>query len=255
MYSRFASRLYRMGLAEGFRLMGADASSPSEATYFHLQKVERAATFLHLTVCDASRADWQSLLEKDAEKRAQAHALLERVQNVALIYLLAEPSAAIDQAAVPAALLEPYEGQNLYSVFWRINLSSGEITVPHGQPAELFGLRALAEKAYTEANAPSEAFDAVSAAESLIGGTKYAGPSNIVPIRKTTRKASLMTRIRYLNFPMYPKYNHALLVYAIVAINAVVLAAMYLTGDPLNTYTAYRFGANFYPAVVHEGEW
>ncbi|MCL2498884.1 MAG: rhomboid family intramembrane serine protease [Defluviitaleaceae bacterium] len=256
MYARFASHFHRMGLAEGFRLMGADAPSPSEATYFNLQKTERETTFLYITVCDTSRADWRALLEKDAEKRMQAENLLGKVRSIALVYLMAEPGAAIDTAAVPETLLEPYEGQPVYSIFWRINMSNGKITVPSGQPAELFGLRALAKRAYEEANAPVEPFDAVSAAESLLTGKPPPTHPNIVPIKKPSpRKHSLLTRIRYLNFPMYPKYNHALCVYVIIAVNAIVLAAMYATGDPLNTYTAYRFGANFYPAVLYDGEW
>jgi membrane associated rhomboid family serine protease len=254
MYARFASHFYRNGLNAGFQLMGADASSPSEATYFHMQKVELATTFLHITVCDTTRADWQTLLAKDAVRREQAVALLQRVQNVALIYLLAEPTAAIDTTAVPAEIIEPYEGQSIYSVFWRINLESGAITVPPGQPKELFGLRALAVKAYQDASAPPAEFDAVAVAESLLSGSR---PSNVVPIKKSLphRSPGLLTRIRFLNISMYPRYNQPLLSYGIIAVNLMVLILMYLLGDPNSAATGFRIGGIRFPAVLYGGEW
>jgi membrane associated rhomboid family serine protease len=268
MYSRFVSRFYQNALDAGFQLMGADASSPSEATFFHLQKIELNTTFLYITVCDTSRADWQSLLQKDNERRTQVQGLLERVQNVALIYLLVEPSAKIDAAAVPVQLIEPYEGQAVYSVFWRLDLENGAITVPPGQPKELFGLRQLAKTAYDETITSAESFDAVSAAESLLNNTK---PSNIIPIKKSlpktpnparttnparasTRKVNLMTRIRYLNFNMYPRYHHPLVCYTIIAVNLIVLIAMYMTGYPSGLSIADNLGIQ-YPMILYGNEW
>ncbi|MCL2203335.1 MAG: rhomboid family intramembrane serine protease [Defluviitaleaceae bacterium] len=259
MYSRFASNFYRNGLEKGFQLMGADASAPSEATYFHMQKVERATTFIYITVCDTTRADWQALLAKDAERRAQVQGLLNQVQNVALLYLMAEPTAAIDPAAIPAALIEPYEGQPVYSVFWRINLENGEITTAPDQPKELFGLGDMTRKAYAQAKAAESGFDAVSAAQSLLGGGHSPHP-NIVPMKKTpprtkTHAHSFLTRIRFLNLNLYPKYHHAYIVYGIIAINLLVLVAMHVAGNPMSPYTAYRFGGNFYASVVYGGQW
>jgi membrane associated rhomboid family serine protease len=260
-YSRFASHFYRQGLASGFQLMGADASSPSEASYFHLQKVERATTFLYITVCDTARADWQALLEKDAERRAQAEHLLKQVQSVALVYLLVEPTAGIDLAAVPAGLIQPYEGEPLYSVFWRVSLENGEITVPPGQPAELFGLNTLVKKACEAAAAPEPDFDALSSAESLLGGKNPAvSRPNVVPLLKTlpktkTRTPGLLTRIRFLNINLYPKYHHPIVAYTILAVNLIVLLAMTLRGDPNSAQTGYRFGGIFFPSVLYGGEW
>jgi rhomboid protease GluP len=75
------------------------------------------------------------------------------------------------------------------------------------------------------------------------------------PANKKTRSPDLLTRIRYMNINTYPKYDHAYVAYAILAANLLVLIAMFVSGNPTNAYTGYRFGGIFFPSVLYGGQW
>ncbi|MCL2363257.1 MAG: rhomboid family intramembrane serine protease [Defluviitaleaceae bacterium] len=261
LYSRFASFLFRSGQQNGYQLMGADASSPSEATYFHMQKIEGISTFIYVTVVDTARADWQAQLQKNEQTRQQAVNLLKQMQSVALVYLLVEPTVQIDAASVPASVMERYEGQSVYSVFWRMALDTGQHTTLPEQPSDLFGLRGIIKEAYQQAAAPEPetTFDAVTTAESMLSKAK---PSNTVPMRRTLppsqrqkSKHGLRTRMRYVQISNYPRYTHAVICYGLLAINLAIFLAMTLSDAGSTGYFALRYLGIFPPVVIEGGEW
>ncbi|MCL2261963.1 MAG: rhomboid family intramembrane serine protease [Defluviitaleaceae bacterium] len=239
-----------------------------------MQKMEGAATFMHITVCDTARADWQALLQQNEIRRKQAEDLLTRVKNVALVYIMAEPAPALDIAAVPAEITAPYEGQNIYNVFWRVNLATGELMATDNQPKDLFGLRELVKRAYEDASAPEADFDALAAAESLLGGgSGTSAPQgrslppahsrpNVVPMRRAmpapARKRSphsLITRMKNVNIPHYPRHAQPLMCYGIIAINVLVLIAMYVFGDGSTARTGIDFGGIRVYEIIFHNEW
>jgi len=261
LYSRFASFLFRNGQKNGYQLMGADASSPSEATYFHLQKIEGISTFIYTTVVDTTRADWQAQLQKDAQTREQAVNLLQQFQSVALVYLLVEPTTQIDTASVPTSVMERYDGQPVYSVFWRIALDTGKITTLPEQPSDLFGLCDIIKEAYHQAAAPEPevAFDALTTAESMLGKVQ---PANTVPMRRTLPKSpkqkskhNLRTRLRYVQIRNHPKHAHAFICYGLLAVNLIVFLMMTLSNVGTTGYFAARYLGIFPPMVIEYGEW
>jgi len=259
LYSRFVSVLFQHGQQAGFQLMGADASSPSEATNFHLQKTEGVSTFIYVTVVDTARADWQALLLKDEQTRQQAINLLQHFQSVALVYLLVEPTKQINTAQVPASLTERYEGQPVYSVLWRMALDSGQLITLPGQPSDLFGLGNIIKEAYQQSAIPEPETHIPTSATSMLG---KAQPSGIVPMRSTLPKPpkekskhSLQTRMRYVQISNHPKYAYAFICYGLLAINLLVLLAMSLSPAGGTGYFAYRYLGVYPPAVVEGREW
>jgi len=259
LYSRFASLLYRGGQQAGYQLMGADASSPSEATYFHLQKVEGISTFIYVTVLDTTRADWQAQLQKNEQTRQQAQNLLTQVQNVALVYLLVEPTTQVDTASIPASVLEPYEGQSVYNVFWRMALDTGQLVANCHQPTDIFGLRDIVQNAYQQATQPEAPFNAVASAESMLGKVQ---PTNITPMRRTLpnypnkkSRHGLFARMRYVQLSNYPKYTQPILCYGLLALNLLVFLGMTLSSAGNTGYFAFHYLGIYAPAVMVRGEW
>ena len=251
-------------MAQGLQLMGADAPSPAEATYFQLQKVEMGTTFIYVQVMDGARAATADLLAKNAERMQQAETLLDRVQNVAILYLLAEADST-PRAAIPDDMQAGYFGQPVYSVFWRINLDTGAITVPSDQPKELFGLRELAlaarENALEEANAPP-VFDAVEEAEALVSGkpltdTSVSKRAQTTPFKgfQNTRRSRFRALVMQASYDVRVKYSMPVLAITVLVANLMVLLFMYTYGDPHSASVGVRFGAIWLPPMLWGGEW
>lgn len=163
---------------------------------------------------------------------------------------------------------EEYCGQRLYAVFWqvrtdiKINLKSETatdkrtatwknkqadtradariITVPKGQPSELFGLSALIRESLSELIAAPETTGstAVAASGAAASSATFGG---------ITQKALEAVPFKAMRTTPYCTY-------ALAVINAVVMLLMYLDGYPHDSLTALRFGA-LMPSLVLNGEY
>ena len=220
MFSTFSSNLLSSAQSQGYKLdfWVGETGGPSlsditdDVTYMAFQKID-IATLICLHVIDTTKRDWQQVIAKNAEHLKWAEGLLDKLQNVAIIYVLAGDGGAPwhDESAG----FTDYHGQRAYSVFWWVNFATGEVTVPKGQPSQLFGLRGLINKAQDEIPADKKWV------------ATYAQPVRPVP---------LMT-------------------YLFVGINAVVLFLMYMAGYPVDMWVPARFGAIVPDYILVDGQW
>ncbi|MCL2528451.1 MAG: rhomboid family intramembrane serine protease [Defluviitaleaceae bacterium] len=236
MFTAFSHNFWSLALSQGYKMdywLGA-SGAPSmgdpqdDAEYMAFQKVE-IATLICLHIIDATKHDWQDVLARDAEHRKWADALLDRVQNVAIIYVLAGEGPPPWHGAQPEGF-EDYYGQPAYSVFWWLDITSGAVTVSKNQPAQLFGVRGLMEKARaasrTEARADGEGQDVIPP-----GGKKY----KVISLE--------------------PVHRVPFLTIGVIGVNAVILLLMYLAGFPGDMWVPARFGAIVPAYIFEEGEW
>ena len=234
MFAAFASSFWSLALAQGYRLdywVGATGVPSLEefnndATYLAFQKVD-IATLICLHVVDATQNDWRQVLTRDTELKKWAGSLLDRLQNVAVIYVLAGEGPPPWQGEHPEGF-EEYYGQQVYSVFWWLDLATGAVTVSKGQPAQLFGIRGLIEKSRTVATEEA-------AAESLPEGAPRV--KRFVPVTAE------------------PKHRIPFITYLLIGINAVILLLMYLAGFPADIRVPAQFGAIYPPYIFNDGEW
>ncbi|MCL1843855.1 MAG: rhomboid family intramembrane serine protease [Defluviitaleaceae bacterium] len=242
MFALFSVRLYGAAADLEYQLITTNGEITT-ASHWIMQKVEMA-TLVTVHVIDATRTDMTNLLAYDKETRKNAEKLLTHVGQVANIYVLA--------GGAPPALpgIEEYFGQQIYSVFWHINLKTGDITVPKGQPKKIFNVRQMVETACKEANA-ADANSGAAGAAGATGATGAAGalsPALPETFREITGRASA-------NRPS-PKYRHPLFSYLIILANAVILGLMYIEGYVAgDVYVAIRFGAIVSDYVIYYGEW
>jgi len=185
----------------------------ADATYLAFQKVD-ISTLICLHVIDTTKRNWQSILEMDADHRKWAEGLLDRIKNVAIIYVLAGEGPPPWHGTQPEGFLD-YYGQSAYSVFWWLNLNSGAVTVSKNQPAQLFGIRGLIEKARA---------GAISEVES---------ESQDAP-----KKAK-----KYEVTPLAPIHRVPILTFVLIGINAVILLLIYLAGFPGDMTVPRNLGA------------
>jgi len=233
MFTAFSHSFWSLALSQGYKLdywLGA-SGAPSmdeiqeDAAYMAFQKVD-IATLICLHVIDATRHNWRDVLARDADHRKWADTLLNRVQNVAIIYVLAGEGPPPWHGSQPEGF-EDYYGQPAYSVFWWLDLSTGAVTVSRNQPSQLFGLRAVLEKARAGvASAADSGTDQESAR------TKKYTVTNLQPVH----------RIPFLTF-------------AVLAANAIILGLMYLAGFPQDMWVPARFGAIVPAYIFEQGQW
>jgi len=108
----------------------------------------------------------------------------------------------------------------------------------------------------------------VAAAENMLTGSPAHSPprpSNIVPMRRTatpvkpiprkTAKPDLMTRLRYMNLQLHPKYEHAYLCYFIIAVNLAVFLLMTISDTANMAQAGLQFGGIHRIWVMQEQEW
>jgi rhomboid protease GluP len=112
----------------------------------------------------------------------------------------------------------------VYSIFWHVNLETGEITVPRGIPKKLFNIREMVGAACKEAaTATDTTFSEI-----------------------TNRADALRPRA---------KYRHGIFAYALIFINAVILGLMYLDGYYEGSFLIpIRYGAIVVDNVIYRGE-
>ena len=253
MFAAFSSNFWAMALAQGYRLdywLG-DTGGPSladvgsDAAYLAFQKVD-IATLICLHVVDTTRRDWQEVLKRDADHLQWAERLLNKLQNIAIIYVLVGDGQPPWLREKPEGFegFNDFYGQHAYSVFWWLDLGSGNVTVPRGQPSQLFGIRGLIDTARTEANKNIEAGDVRSCSPSdsaIAGGVSFA--EELPPAKKWVATA------------IQPVRRVPIMTFVFLGINAVVLLLMYIAGFPADMWVPARFGAIVPEYVLIHGEW
>jgi len=245
MFAAFSSNFWSSALGQGYKLdywLGA-TGGPSfsditnDATYLAFQKID-IATLICLHVVDTSRRDWRSIVAKDTDHLKWAEGLLDKLQNVAIIYVLVGNGAPPWDGESPEGFCD-FHGQHAYSVFWWVDLSTGDVTIPKGQPSQLFGIRGLIEKSRTEAaKALAEYADAPH-------NTETAG----VPLYEQAPDKKWMATYAQ------PVRRIPFLTYSFVAVNAIVLLLMYMAGYPADMWVPARFGAIVPEYIFDNGEW
>jgi len=232
MFAAFSSNLKHLALAQDYRLdyWINETGEPSmgdvtgEATYMAFQKVD-IATLICLHIIDATKKDWREVLAKDADHLKWAGGLLDRLQNVAIIYVLAGEGPAPWHSEPDS--FEAYYGQQAYSAHWWLDINSGAVTVPKTQPSQLFGIRNLIEKARTTAKSE------------VIAESSGHAP-------RTTR---------FVPVTAEPKHRTPVLTILLIAINAVILGLMYWSGFHDDIWVAREFGAMYPPFMFDDGQW
>jgi len=219
MFGEFSKALYARLLSIEYRLVYGDADLFQGANFWAVQKLE-LSTFVNLNICNGAIKGWSDVLALDARTRPQAEALLDRVGQVANIYVIVGG----DRPSFEGA--KEYDGSPCFSVFWHLDLFTGQISTPKGQPAKMFGINELVFAAWGEMGKVDAVEDSFTSVE---------------------RNA--------IRFAPKPKYRYAFLTFGIMLINAVVLGLMYLDGFPNDFLVPMRFGA-IVPELVHyRGEW
>ena len=108
-----------------------------------LQKIE-VATLVALNIIDANNQLYISDLSKaDTVYKQNAQALLDHYQNIAIVHIIVDDKPFVSW---PGST-EAYTGQRAYSLFWHIDISTGQITTAPGQPKNIFGLNKLLKNA------------------------------------------------------------------------------------------------------------
>ena len=226
MFATFSQRFWALASDKGFKLdywLGP-TGTPSmdevkeDVAYMAFQRLEMA-TLNCLHIVDTTKLNWKSILASNAEHLKWAEGLLDRVKNVAIIYVLTGEGPPPWYTENPEEFID-YHGQPAYSVFWWLDITTGAVSVPKNQPAQLFGIRSLLEKARTS---ETEVTDGVM--------TQY-----------TVKTLTPIHRIPYLTIAM-------------IAINAVILVLIYLAGFPADMFVPARFGAIVPYRINVHGEW
>ncbi|MCL1878215.1 MAG: rhomboid family intramembrane serine protease [Defluviitaleaceae bacterium] len=213
MFSQFSARLYKIVASGGYRL-SATNNEILHATHWVAENVEMA-TLVTIHAVDAEKIGIGEMLEYDAKLRAKSELLLGRVASVTNVYVFAGGD-------VPDfSGTEEYIGQPIYSIFWHINLETGEITTAPGQPKKIFDIHKMVMNAADDA-----------------GGAPVNAPENFADIT--------------INADTYlPKVKHRIPIfsYSLIFINFIILVITSLRPDIL------ALGAINPVSVVNDNEW
>jgi len=249
MFAAFSSNLWASALAQGYKLdywlgtTGGPSISDvgSDAAYLAFQKLD-IATLICLHLVDTSRRDWREVLAKDASHVKWAEGLLTKLQNIAIVYVLVGDSVPAWHNENPEGFTD-FHGQNAYSVFWWLDLSTGDVTVPKGQPTQLFGLRGLIEKAR------------LGAVKDVVAG-EYSGVSGDgTPAGSVIFSEQLPAHKKWVATYAQPVRRVPYLTYLFLGINVIVLLLMYLDGYPADRMVPARFGAIVPDLIFVHGQW
>ena len=221
MFTQFSAHLYEKAVKNHYQFYTADNENIDSAKHWIVQKIEMA-TLVMLHVIDGAQISLQTLMDYDKRHYTKLETTLDQSVKVENLYIIAGEA----PPEFDSFQFEEYFGQQIYSIFWHINLRTGEITVPKGQPKELFYIRKIVLEAYN--------------------GT---GEENDNPTF-----SEISSRIDALR----PKVKHSypIISYVIILINAAILGIMYLYGYPDSHISVpVRFGAIAAELVINNGEW
>ena len=212
-FETFSKNLYTILTQQEFDLAMTTSENVAESAHWLVQKREMT-TLVNINVIDNTKALWENVLS--ISKMAEAHA--QNIGSVANVYILAGGD-------IPSfAGASDFFGQPIYSIFWHVDLLSGKVSAPNGQPKKFINLRDVISKSYA--------------------GQGENTPSTFSEID-----------MQLSELAPAPRYNHAYVTYAIVAINGIILAALYMEGFPQDILVPMRFGAIYPPLILYGGEW
>ena len=214
-FEAFSKNLYTLLAQQEFNLAMTASENVAESSHWLVQKREMT-TLVGVNVIDNSKALWENVLS--ISKMTEAHAAGLGIGSVVNVYILAGGITPSFNGA------SDFFGQPIYSIFWHVDLATGEVSAPNGQPKKFINLRDLISKSFTELSESGQVtFSDIDTQQQILA------PS--------------------------PKYNHANLTYWILAINAVILGAIYNAGFPHNILVPLYFGAIYPPLILYGGEW
>ncbi|MCL2388419.1 MAG: rhomboid family intramembrane serine protease [Defluviitaleaceae bacterium] len=248
MFAQFSARLYAIAADNEYELTQKNGNDISDTSHWIARKMEMT-TLSTLHVVDATKINFQTILENDKKNCEAAEPLLERVGQIANIYILASDT------IIDITGAEEYYGQPIYSIFWQVNPATGEITIPKGQPKKIFNIRKMLEAAAQ----PLFADDMQSVLHERLEASSAGDSDNMqfAPHERLEAGSSFaeITNKAVANRPT-PKYRHAWISYLIIFANAAILGLMYLDGYYSGDITvATRFGAIVPEYVFHRREW
>ena len=214
-FEAFSKNLYTKLTEQEFGLAMTASENVAESAHWVVQKREMT-TLVNINVVDNTKAVWENVLS--ISKMTEARSAGLSIGSVANVYILAGGNMPSFDGA------SDYFGQPIYSIFWHVDLSSGAVSAPNGQPKNFINLRDIIAKSF---------------AASGVNTSKTFSEINI-------QQQSLAPK---------PRYKHAYFTYAIIAVNAIILAALYMEGFPDDMLVPMRFGAIYPPLILYGGEW
>ncbi|MCL2576804.1 MAG: rhomboid family intramembrane serine protease [Defluviitaleaceae bacterium] len=221
MFAQFSALLYSLAKNEDYQLPVSDGETISDATYWIAQKSEMA-TVLSLYVFNAEKTNMQMLLEYEKNIRSDWESNAHNFGHLVGVFVIAGG----DASMFDGVEFDEYYGQQIHISFWHINLETGEITVPKGQPKKLFNLREMISNAYKEMSNTTEE-------------TTFTEIKSRVEIPRSVAK-----------------HRWPIISIAVILINALILGFMYLEGyNENNIMVPVRFGALVSENVIYKGEW
>ena len=214
-FETFSKNLYTILAQQEFKLAMTASENVAESSHWIVQKREMS-TLLNINIIDNTKALWENVLS--ISKMTEAHSAGLNLGSVANVYILVGGN-------IPSFIgASDFFGQPIYSIFWHVDLLNGEVSVPNGQPKKFINLREIIAKSCAD---PSE--------------------STSVTFSEINKQQSKLVPSA--------KYKHAYLTYLIIAINAIILVALYLEGFPEDILVPMRFGAIYPPLILYGGEW
>ena len=221
MFKTFSGLLYQTMASEEYQVQVQSAFDVQWSAH----KFEMG-TLIHVNVFDGDHIDLNSIKALDQKMLSAYQSDAERLSKVAILNIV------VGEGAFDFSDLDEYYGQNIYSVFWHVDLKEQRISVPKGQPKKLFGLQDLV-------------YDAMKRTETEIPGAAFAETDD--SLAATFEKKEIAKEV--------PKHKHAFLTYGIIVINIVVLLLMYRAGYPDDFWVPLRFGAIFPENIWVHGQW
>ena len=216
MFKEFSINLYNLVVNEEYRIVDRNGFSSTDIKPHWLMQKAEMATFINFNVIDLNKIKWQAILENSNANENSAINLMESFKYVANIYVL------FGEKTPEWTEAEEYFGQEIYSVFWFVNSTTGKITAPKGQPKKLFGLNQHIENAFKQISNNAD-----------------------IDISNFGKRLN----------PLKQKNNYPVLTISLITINLIVLLLIYLNGFPTNIFAPRTFGAIYPPWVFEYGQW
>ena len=245
----FIKNFYRQSIIRGFKPIEQDAVT--DKTFFTLAKVENTTLCL-LQVSDTNRLDASMCILLRERELEQAIALSPMYSSIWVVFLRVGDSFPLNNAQDKA---EEYYGQSPYPVYWYVNPTTQEITVPAGQPDDIMGLKAAILRSFI-----GDINQDTSEVSSNYGQSSYLEPQSLENSIQDQEPS-------YVEIdPMEPKPNSVtaskartsfpVFTYILAIINVGIMVLMYLQGYAYAPIAvAARFGAIMPNLIWGEGEY
>ena len=210
-FGAFSKNLYSLLARQEFFLEIASAQNVGESAHWAVVKREMT-TLVNINVVDMAASSWEEIFNHS--RRVEENVRVKGIGAAMNMYILVGGS-------VPEfAGADEYFGQEVYSVFWHLDLHTGNLTVPKGQPKKFLDLHKLIDEAKSEVSELPPTFSEIS---------------------KMSSKPAM-------------KYRYPIITYTIIGINLLILTLMLLEGFPHVMYIPLRFA--IYPAfILYGGQW